>query len=97
MGITNNGKGTPAQAMAALPAMPRSGKRNRAIVPCACGCGLGTKSTWHPGHDGRATGWAVRVERGIMKIEEVPANERKGAEIMLARRAKAVEQVEKVG
>lgn len=90
MAIQNNDKGTPAMKMGALPAMPRAGRKNRPIVPCACGCGLGTKGTWHPGHDGRATGWAVRVERGMMTLDEVPANERRGAEIMLARHAKAV-------
>lgn len=69
-----------------LPSLPRSNRKNRPIVPCACGCGMGTKSTWFPGHDGRATGWAVRVERGQMTLEEVPANERRGAEFMLRRR-----------
>jgi hypothetical protein len=49
---------------------------------------MGTKGTWYPGHDGRATGWAIRVERGLLGLEEVPANERQGAELMLARRAK---------
>lgn len=89
MAIVNSVRGAAAMTMVSLPAMPRSGRRARAIVPCACGCGLGTKSVWHPGHDGRATGWAVRVERGIMEIDEVPANERKGAKIMLARRQAA--------
>lgn len=86
MAIVNSARG--AAPMTALPAMPRSGRRARAIVPCACGCGLGTKSTWHPGHDGRATGWAVRVERGLMGLGDVPTNERAGAERMLADRAK---------
>lgn len=77
-------------ALSALPALPRSGRRARSVVPCLCGCGLGTKSTWHPGHDGRATGWAVRVERGLMTLADVPSNERAGAEFMIARRAAAV-------
>lgn len=70
-----------------LPSLPRLGRKARPIVPCACGCGLGTKSTWFPGHDGRATGWATRVEKGLMAITDVPANERAGAMIMLKRRA----------
>lgn len=83
-------------AMPSLPAMPRAGRKNKPIVPCACGCGQGTRGTWFPGHDGRATGWAVRVERGMMKLEDVPANERAGAVIMLKRRSDE-RNVEKVG
>lgn len=70
--------------MVSLPSLPRLSAVTR---PCACGCGGATKSTWVSGHDGRATGWALRVERGLLKLEDVPANERKGAEIMLARHA----------
>lgn len=71
---------------ASLPSLPRSNRKNRAVVPCACGCGMGTKSIWFPGHDGRATGWAVRVEKGVIGLDDVPANERRGAEFMLKRR-----------
>lgn len=74
---------------APLPSLPSSGRRNRPVRPCLCGCGRGTKGTWFPGDDGRATGWAVRIERGLLKIEDVPANERAGAEFMLRRRANA--------
>jgi len=69
-----------------MPALPRV-KKVKPTRPCACGCGMATKSEWHSGHDGRATGWALRIERGLMSIDEVPANERRGAEIMLARHA----------
>jgi hypothetical protein len=62
-----------------------SGK-NKPTRDCACGCGGQTKSTWYPGHDGRATGWATRIAKGVITIEDVPANERKGAAIMMARR-----------
>lgn len=76
--------------MPAMPAMPSMRKgSNRPTRPCACGCGQPTKATWHPGHDGRATGWAIRIERGIIKMGEIPANERAGAAIMTERRAKA--------
>jgi hypothetical protein len=77
-----------AVVLPSLPSLPRSSRRNRPVVPCACGCGAGTRGTWFPGHDGRATGWAVRVERGMMTIDDVPANERAGARIMIARREK---------
>lgn len=70
-----------------MPAMPAMG-RGKAIRECACGCGAPTKATWHPGHDGRATGWAIRIERG-MGWEQIPENERAGAAIMTARRANA--------
>lgn len=70
----------------AMPSLPKSNRKNRPVVPCKCGCGMGTKSTWFPGHDGRATGWAVRVERGQLGLDDVPANERAGAEFMLKRR-----------
>lgn len=59
---------------------------NRPTRPCACGCGRPTKSTWYPGDDGRATGWALRVSDGRMALGDVPANERAGAAIMLVRR-----------
>lgn len=75
--------------LATMPTMPRMGRASRPLHGCACGCGMGTKSTWAPGHDGRATGWAIRVERAVMTIDEVPANERAGALIMLERRAAA--------
>ena len=71
-----------------LPSMPRSGRKNRPLVPCACGCGGATRGTWFVGHDGRATGWAVRIEKGLMTIDDVPANERLGAQFMLSRREK---------
>jgi len=57
-----------------LPSLPRAAKRNRVQVPCACGgCGRLTKSTWFPGHDGYCTGWAVRLERGAVKVADIPA------------------------
>ena len=70
-----------------MPALPKLGKSGKAPHACLCGCGRMTKGTWFPGDDGRATGWAVRIERGILTLDEVPANERKGAEYILLRRA----------
>lgn len=81
--------------MTTLPAMPRASRKPRPTQPCACGCGAPTKGTWHPGHDGRATGWALRVERGVMTIDEVPANERKGCSIMMARHAAVAAKAKK--
>lgn len=68
-----------------LPSMPRKNSSNKPVHECACGCGMGTKSVWFPGHDGRATGWAIRIERGICTLDDTGI-ERKGAMIMLKRR-----------
>lgn len=72
--------------MDTMPAMPRLSKKAKTQRPCVCGCGGMTGGMWVSGHDGRATGWAIRVERGILKLDEVPANERAGAERMLNER-----------
>lgn len=82
-------------AMPSLPSMPSRAK-SKPIHPCQCGCGQGTKATWASGHDGRATGWAIRIERGVITMDGVPANERKGAQFMLTRRAEAA-KVERTG
>jgi hypothetical protein len=76
------------EAMGALPKMPRmpsAGRkpRNRPVRDCACGCGTMTKATWAPGHDARAKGWAIRIERDICKLSDVPAAEQQGAKFML--------------
>ena len=76
------------QTMPAMPTMPRMTKV-KPTKPCACGCGMPTKSTWFPGHDGRAKGWALRVMRGVIGIDEVPSNERAGCELMMSRLADA--------
>lgn len=71
-----------------LPSLPKATRARKAkpTRPCVCGCGQSTKATWFPGHDGRATGWALRVERGLVKVEGIPAGERAGALLMLRRR-----------
>lgn len=76
-------------AMPPLPKMQSAARANteRKIKPtrdCACGCGTPTKSEWAPGHDARARGWAIRIQRGIMTIDQVPANEQAGANLMLS-------------
>lgn len=73
--------------MNAMPKMPKMGSISHA---CICGCGMPTKSTWASGHDGRATGWAMRIEKGVITIDDVPANERNGAVVMLKRRGTEV-------
>jgi len=68
-----------------LPKMPSAARprKPRPTKPCTCGCGGQTAGLWVPGHDARAKGYALRIERDIMKLSDVPANERAGAEFML--------------
>lgn len=79
-------------ALPPLPKMPSAtrGEREKKVrptKPCACGCGTETKSEWAPGHDARARGWALRIQRGILTIDQVPANEQVGANLMLTQAA----------
>jgi len=74
-------------ALPPLPKMPSVRNRKpKATQPCACGCGTMTQRTWAPGHDARANGWAIRIERDICKMADVPENERPGVKIQLAKR-----------
>ncbi len=78
-----------------MPALPKMSGKSGAPHACACGCKRLTKGTWFPGDDGRATGWATRIEKGYLTLEDVPENERQGAMIMLDRRAKAAAESKK--
>lgn len=73
-----------------LPPMPKmpSNRKNkvRPQVDCKCGCGGKTAGTWVPGHDARAKGWAIRLERNIVKMSDIPESERTGAKHMLEAR-----------
>lgn len=75
-------------AMPALPKLPSASKarKPKPMHDCACGCGTQTRSQWAPGHDARAKGWALRIEREILTIKDVPENERPGALLMLKAR-----------
>lgn len=76
--------------MPKMPTMKRA-RKQKPLRDCACGCGRQTKGTWFPGDDGRATGWALRIAKGLLTIEDVPENERAGAVLMLARHGQTVE------
>lgn len=73
-----------------LPKMPSAGgsksRKPKPFNSCACGCGGQTRSLWVPGHDARAKGWALRIERNIVTMDQVPVNERAGAVKMLEAR-----------
>ena len=79
--------------MTQLPKMPRSSSRKqKPLVPCACGgCGMLTKSTWFSGHDGHCTGWAIRIEKGLLDIDAVPDEVKAGVARILAKRGTKVE------
>ena len=62
--------------LAPLPALPKAARKPKPTKPCACGCGLSTRSTWFPGHDARHHGWVLRVLRGVVALEQVPDGER---------------------
>jgi hypothetical protein len=73
-------------ALPKLPTMPRTAKE-RPTSPCQCGCDGLTKARFVPGHNGRPAGWAMRVERGVCTINDVPDGERQVVEITLRERA----------
>jgi hypothetical protein len=58
----------------ALPKLPKAARKPKPPKPCECGCGGQTRGgRFLPGHDARLHAWALRVERGHMKANEVPA------------------------
>lgn len=63
-------------ALAPLPKLPARARKPRPQVQCACGCGALTGRTFAPGHDSRLKGWVLRVERGIVKLADIPDGER---------------------
>lgn len=62
--------------LAPLPALPKSARKARPTQPCECGCGTPTSARFAPGHDSRLRGWILRVERGVVKLAEIPNGER---------------------
>lgn len=75
-----------ASAMPKLPRLPRKAKEKE-LHPCECGCPGGmTRSHFVPGHDGRPKGWMLRIDRGIIKLADVPDGERQVVERKLRER-----------
>lgn len=83
--------------MNAMNAMPRMPKLSAVTHNCKCGCGQPTKRVWASGHDGRATGWALRVERNVIKLTDVPSNEVNGAIHMMLTRATSTTATQATG
>lgn len=87
-----------ADGLSDLPALPRA-RKSKPPQDCACGCGLKTKGgSFIPGHDGRPKGWALRVERGIVKLADIPEGERKVvAALLKVRKAEAAKTADGEG
>ena len=71
----------PNPTMAELPPLPKMPsasrpRKQKPLVACACGCGGETRSIWVPGHDAYVKGWALRVERELCKMSDVPEAQR---------------------
>ena len=56
---------------AKLPALPRGATKQKPEVDCACGCGAQTRSTFYPGHDSRLKGWALRIARNVLTLDDM--------------------------
>lgn len=52
---------------------------------CECGCGGPTKNRFMPGHDSILRAWVLRVERGVMRLDEIPHDGLKGRRRSCAR------------
>ncbi len=64
-------KGTKKPAKAAAAKKP---KVEKVAAPCHCGCGgmASSKLGFLMGHDARVHGWAKKVQRGDLKIADIP-------------------------
>lgn len=55
-----------------LPRLPRA-RKAKPPKPCECGCGGMTMGgRFIPGHDSRLKGWAIRIERNLIKYADIP-------------------------
>lgn len=74
---------------AALPRLPRLPRKPKEGKPCACGCPGKTRGgRFLPGHDSKLLAWALRVERKLIKLSEVPEMHREAVrkQMTVARR-----------
>lgn len=61
----------PRRDLPSLPALPKTrSRKEKPLKPCECGCGGQTKSKYAPGHDSYMRGAALRVERGLMTLDD---------------------------
>lgn len=73
----------PVPKLAPLPKMPKAARKPKPLHACACGCGGTTAGRFAPGHDSRLKGWALRVERGVVKLADIPDGERQAVQAHL--------------
>lgn len=73
--------------LAPLPKLPKAPRKPKPLHACSCGCGGTTTGRFCPGHDGRLKGWAIRVERGVIALADIPDGERQAVERHLQERA----------
>lgn len=55
-----------------LPTLPSLPSIRRSLRSCECGCGGSTQRRFVPGHDSKLRAWVIRVERDIVKLEDIP-------------------------
>lgn len=67
-----------------LPKLPKAARKPKALHACRCGCGQQTASRFCPGHDSRLKGWCLRVNRGVVKLADIPSGERERVELALS-------------
>lgn len=68
----------------ALPKLPKA-RKPKPLVACECGCGGTTTRRFCPGHDGRLHGWVLRVERGLVTLDQVEASDGPGTRAAVER------------
>lgn len=78
-----------APKLPALPKLPKAARKPKPLHACSCGCGGTTFGRFCPGHDSRLHGWALRVEKGVVKLEAIPDGERQAVDAFLKAKAKA--------
>lgn len=72
-----------------LPKLPKAGRKAKPSQPCQCGCAEPTRGgRFLPGHDARLHAWCIRVERGLIKLNEVPAPHTEAVKAEVAERRK---------
>lgn len=86
-------KASRVSGLPALPKLPKS-KKLKPEHPCDCGCGTPTRAKFAPGHDSYIRGWAIRVERAVVKLKDVPAAQQPAVKAMLAERKAKAKQAE---